>query len=99
MLELNDFMPIGFLKKERFTGSHKGMRFAMEKVAGEAAPGLGVTVWPEPYGYDATPDSEKERILLEFNEEGLEQGVAWINEQYKAQKDRWKAAAWDGSHT
>ena len=32
MLELKDFMPINFLKKEKFTGSHKGMRFQMEKV-------------------------------------------------------------------
>lgn len=30
MLELKDFMPINFLKKEKFTGSHKGLRFRME---------------------------------------------------------------------
>ena len=32
MLELKDFMPINFLKKEKFTGSHKGLRFRMEKL-------------------------------------------------------------------
>ena len=31
MLELKDFMPINYLKKEKFTGSHQGMRFRMEK--------------------------------------------------------------------
>ena len=73
MLELKDFMPINFLKKEKFTGSHKGMRFQMEKVEteGEEKPKLGVTVWPEPYGYDATPDSEKEKVLFDFNADGL----------------------------
>lgn len=93
MLELKDFMPINFLKKEKFTGSHKGMRFRMEKleIEGEEKPGLGVAVWPEPYGYDATPDAEKEKIVLEFNAEGLAKGVDWINEQYEKQAARWKA--------
>ena len=31
MLELKNFMPVNYLKKETFTGSHKGMRFRMEK--------------------------------------------------------------------
>ena len=35
MLELKDFMPINFLKKEKFTGSHKGLRFRMEKLEEE----------------------------------------------------------------
>lgn len=95
MLELKDFMPINFLKKEKFTGSHKGMRFQMEKVEteGEEKPKLGVTVWPEPYGYDATPDSEKEKVLFDFNADGLAQGVDWVNQQFEAQAGRWKAAS------
>ena len=32
MLELKDFMPVNFLKKEKFTGSFKGLRFRMEKL-------------------------------------------------------------------
>ena len=45
MLELKDFMPVNFLKKEKFTGSHNGMRFRMEKLdlEGEDGPRLGVT--------------------------------------------------------
>ena len=31
MLQLKDFMPVNFLKKEKYTGSCKGMRFRMEK--------------------------------------------------------------------
>ena len=95
MLELKDFMPINFLKKEKFTGSHKGMRFQMEKVEaeGEEKPKLGVTVWPEPYGYDATPDSEKEKVLFDFNADGLAQGVDWVNQQFEAQAGRGKAAS------
>ena len=36
MIERRDVMPINFLKKERFTGSYKGMRYRME---GDSSPG------------------------------------------------------------
>lgn len=93
MLELKDFMPINFLKKEKFTGSYKGMRFRMEKleIEGGETPKLGVTVWPEPYSCDATPDSEKVNIVLDFDADGLAKGVDWVNEQFEAQSARWKA--------
>lgn len=50
MLELRDFMPVNFLKKEKFTGSHNGMRFRMEKLdlEGEDGPRLGVTIGLSP---------------------------------------------------
>ena len=50
MLQLKDFMPVNFLKKEKYTGSCKGMRFRMEKFEkeGEETPVLRVSVWPEP---------------------------------------------------
>ena len=35
MLQLKDFMPVNFLKKEKYTGSCKGMRFRMEKFENE----------------------------------------------------------------
>ena len=47
MLQLKDFMPVNFLKKEKYTGSCKGMRFRMEKFEKEGAdaPILRVSVW------------------------------------------------------
>ena len=95
MLELKDFMPINFLKKEKFTDSYQGMRFRMEKTEaeGEEKPKLGVCVWPEPYGYDATPEEEKEKILLEFDADGIAKGVDWLNEQFVSQAGRWKAVS------
>ena len=55
MLQLKDFMPVNFLKKEKYTGSCKGMRFRMEKFEkeGEETPVLRVSVWPEPYSLTA----------------------------------------------
>ena len=47
MLELKDFMPVNFLKKEKFTGSHNGMRFRMEKLDLEGEDG---PAWVLPFG-------------------------------------------------
>lgn len=41
---------------------------------------LIVTVWPEPYSYDFTPEEQKTRKQFTFDEQGIEDGVAWINE-------------------
>ena len=67
MLELKDFMPINFLKKEKFTGSHKGLRFRMEKLEENEETLLFVSVWPEPYSYDFTPEEEKEHLHTALN--------------------------------
>ena len=59
------------------------MRYRMEKAAkGEEETVLLVTVWPEPYGYDATPEEEKIHREFPFSEEGIRSGVDWLNEQY-----------------
>lgn len=91
-----DIMHIGFLKKECFTGSNAGMRYRMEmreqerkKEAAERGDGvetetvreLLVTVWPEPYAFDHTPEEEKESRAFSFNEEGVEAGRQWLNKR------------------
>lgn len=83
MIERKDVMPINFLKKENFTGSYKGMRYRMEKLAQEDSETLlCVAAWPEPYGYDKTSEELKIRTNLPFTEEGIVEGVAWLNEQH-----------------
>lgn len=85
MIERRDVMPVNFLKKEKFTGSFLGMRYRMEKTdRGEGNdPVLTVTVWPEPFSYDATPEEQKTREEFSFTEDGICSGVDWLNEQYK----------------
>jgi hypothetical protein len=81
MLELKDFMPIAFLKKEKFTGSYRGTRFRMEKLDREEEESrLGVTIWPEPYSYDATEEEKKQRAEFAFTADGIAEGVKWIND-------------------
>lgn len=92
MLELKDFMPVNFLKKEKFTGSHKGMRFRMEKLEEDGETHLLVSVWPEPYSYEFTPEEEKEHLKTTFDADGIARGVDWMNERLTKEKERWKAA-------
>ena len=81
MIERKDVMPVNFLKKERFTGSDRGMRYRMEKTQKEDGDVLAVTAWPEPYAYDATPEEQKVRAEFPFSEEGIRAGVDWLNAQ------------------
>ena len=61
------------------------MRYRMEKTdKGEGSdPALTVTAWPEPFGYDATPEEQKIREEFAFTEDGIVSGVEWLNGQYK----------------
>ena len=81
-----------FLKKEKYTGSCKGMRFRMEKFEkeGEETPVLRVSVWPEPYSFDCTPEEEKQFLECTFDADGIAKGADWINERYEAELPRWK---------
>ncbi len=84
MLRREDFMPIPYLKKAKFTGSFQGMRYRMgKKEIEDGKTALTVEAWPEPYSYDATP---KEQVIsrdFEFSENGIQDGIAWLNEIYE----------------
>lgn len=98
MLELKDFMPINFLKKENFTGSCRGMRFRMGKHQsgdGETTV-LQTFIWPEPYSFAATEDEKKQVLESSFDADGIAQAVDWLNQQYAKQKETWKQALKDG---
>ena len=38
-------------------------------------------------------EEEKEKILLEFDADGIAKGVDWLNEQFVSQAGRWKAVS------
>ena len=83
MLSREDFLSLNFVKKEDFTGSHKGMRFMLHQETVEEEKKLKVYIWSEPFGFEATPDEEKLFQLFEFSEEGLSQAIVWMNENYE----------------
>lgn len=89
MVEKDKFHVLNYVKKEEYTGSIDGMRYMLrKKVEGEETK-LEVTIWPEPFGYAATPEKKKQRMEFGFHEEGLEEAVDWMNAQYEGQKALW----------
>lgn len=95
MIDLTGIMSVPFLKKRPFTGSDQGMRYLLrkaERVVEEAAgetPAvtrtvLEAVVWPEPFGFEATADEKKVTKEFSFDQEGIRQAAAWMNEQHEA---------------
>lgn len=77
---------LNFIKKEPFTGSFKGMRYQLMKENEE----LITVIWPEPFCYEKTEESQKQRKAFALTKEGKEEAVCWLNEQYEAQKEKWE---------
>lgn len=77
-ISLKGMVSIPFLKKERFTGSQKPMRYFLQKEGDQ----LKATVYPGPYCIEATPKELMEYKFFEFSEKGLEAAVAWLNKMY-----------------
>jgi hypothetical protein len=86
-----------YLKKTEFTGGYQGMRYRLEGVGGEEGKQLKVTVWPEPFNFFTTPEESKTSELFSFDEDGVVDAVAWMNDRYFEEKKRWEQApkGWD----
>ena len=78
MLEVKDILSINFYKKSPFYGSLSGLRYRIIKDETEGER-LKCTTWPEPFGYEATDEKLKEHYYSSFDEKGLEDIAAHIN--------------------
>jgi len=77
-----------FYKKEKFTGSYKGMRYLVKKEKDDAENDIfRATVWPGPYNFSTTPDDQKISATFPFTEEGRQQAVDWMNEQWRSRSE------------
>lgn len=103
MIERKDILTIPYLKKTAFTGSYEGLRFRFSVVEKELPPEKGegpgkegqaleVAAWEAPYGYDATPEEEKQRMEADFSEEGIQKGISWLNGLWEQEPERWLSA-------
>lgn len=93
MIQRSDILSMEYLKKTEFTGCHQGMRYRLEQVTVEEEKKLKVTVWPEPFNFVKTPEEQKSSELFSFDEDGVTDAVAWMNDRLFEDKDRWKGAA------
>lgn len=98
MINKGDILSMEFLKKTEFTGSHQGMRYRLEGVIGENGDKkLRVTVWPEPFNFLRTPQERKTSTEFTFDEDGVADAVAWMNDRLFEDKTLWDEAGkhWD----
>ena len=93
MIERQDILSMEYLKKSSFTGCCQGMRYRLEGVSAEDGKKLRVTVWPEPFNFFTTPEEEKENAEFSFDEDGVTDAVAWMNDRLSEGKDKWEHAA------
>ena len=84
MLARADFLSLNFVKKEDYTGSYQGMRYMLHQAEAEEEKKLQIYLWPEPFCFDVTPEEQKISEMFPFSEDGLAQGIDWMNEQYES---------------
>ena len=90
MINKETFHPLNYIKKEEYSGSMDGMRYMLKRVKTENDDVIRVTIWPEPYGINKTPDEQKQSIDVPLTDEGVEAAADWLNEKYEKQEERWK---------
>lgn len=89
MINKENLVSLNFLMKENFTGSMQGMRYQFSRIGEKPNFKLEVTIWPEPFSYKATPDNQKQKAEFVFSNDGKDQAVDWLNEQYELQNELW----------
>lgn len=85
------------MKKTEFTGGYRGMRYRLEGVSGADGRQLKATVWPEPFNFFTTPEENKASELFSFDEDGVADAVAWMNDRYFEDRKKYEEApkGWD----
>lgn len=89
MITNEDILNMNFYKKEKFTGSYKGMRYLIQKDTEDETDIFRVHIWPGPYNFAATDDSLKTAAAFPFTPEGKQQVVDFLNRQWASRKDGW----------
>ncbi len=82
MFTTEDVLNMNFYKKEKFTGSYRGMRYLLKKDTEDEKNIFRCYVWPGPYNFATTPDEQKLMAIFDFSAEGKQQAVDWMNEQW-----------------
>lgn len=93
MIDLHGQAGLPYINRGVYTGSYQGMRYRLRKKEEGDEKLLEAVVYPEPYCFEVTPEEQKEIHDFPFTTEGFDSAVAWLNEVYEAQKERWEQAA------
>jgi hypothetical protein len=83
-------IPVSGLKREPYSGCHRGMRyyFAIDN----SKESFTATVYPEPWSFENTPDKDKECSCFPMTTEGMDAANNWLYDRYETKKELWKNA-------
>lgn len=91
MIDLHGQAGLPYVNRRAYTGSYCGMRYRLrKKETEEKTVCLEAVTYPEPYCFEVTKEEEKTFREFAFTPEGFEEAVAWLNEEYEGQKERWE---------
>ena len=90
MLDKEKMMPFNFLSYGGvITGQQRGMRYRLKRVGEKPDLKLCATVWPGPFGFDATPEEKKTDEDFPYSPEGRVAAIEWMRQQYEERRDEW----------
>lgn len=69
------------------------MRYRLEGVTGGEGKRLKVTIWPEPFNFFTTPEESKISALFSFDDDGVTDAVAWMNDRYSENRKKYEEAS------
>ena len=75
---------LNYIRKEPQTGSFCGMRYMLRKGTSGEQDCIDAFCWPEPFCFIKTPEEQKKLRQFPLTQEGLENAVNWLNEQYES---------------
>jgi len=94
MIDLHGQAGLPYINRGVYTGSYQGMRYRMcKKETEEQELCLEAVIYPEPFCFEVTPEEEKKAQSFPFTEDGFQEAVAWLNQEYENGKERWSKAA------
>ena len=81
MTHREDLLSLGFYERSPYTGSDGLMRYRIEKEEDKEAgrKELVCTVWPGPYSFDHTDDTQKDSFRADFSEDGMNEIIKELN--------------------
>ena len=92
-IDLHGQAGLPYINRGVYTGSFSGMRYRMSKeTREEEQKALQVVIYPEPFSFACTPEEKKEYRDWPFTPEGIEEAVAYLNEQYESRREEWEEA-------
>ncbi len=92
MIDLHGQAGLPYVNRNVYTGSYRGMRYRLRKAVREGeGTFLEAVIYPEPYSFEATAEDMKTCREFSFTQEGFDEAVAWLNQEYIGQKERWSA--------